>query len=252
MDDMPFAAGDQRQLEPDFQDVYHAWKQTPTPDTRHALLKSVDPVIRSGMQAYGGPSVGSPTLYSQARRVALQSFDTYDPARGGLRSHVLNHLRRLQRLGAQQAQIISVPERVAMDRRHLEETESQLRDALGRDPSDIELANRTGLSLKRLQYVRQARHTVAGSQIERDETSDAPASTIPGQDPRQKAWEQLVYYDLQPLDQTIFDMTLGRNGRRPHTVAEIAAKLGVTPSAISQRTAKIQAKLDERFTQNVL
>lgn len=139
-----------------------------------------------------------------------------------------------------------------MDRRHLEETESQLRDALGRDPSDIELANRTGLSLKRLQYVRQARHTVAGSQIERDETSDAPASTIPGQDPRQKAWEQLVYYDLQPLDQTIFDMTLGRNGRRPHTVAEIAAKLGVTPSAISQRTAKIQAKLDERFTQNVL
>ena len=252
MVDMPFAAGDQHQLEPDFTDAYHAWKSTPTPDTRHALLKAVDPVIQSGMQAYGGPSTGSPTSYSQARKVALQSFDTYDPQRGGLRSHVLNHLRRLQRLGAQQSQIISLPERVAMDRRHLDETEGLLRDQLGRDPSDIELANQTGLSLKRLRYVRQARAAVASSQIERDEASDSPASVLPGQDPRQQAWEQLVYYDLHPTDQAIFDMVLGRNGRRPYTTAEIAAKLGITPSAVSQRTAKIQAKLDERFTQHVL
>ena len=123
MDHMPFAAGDQLQLEPDYADVYQAWKKNPVPETRHAMLKAIDPIIQSGIQAYGGPSSGSPTLYSQARRLALQSFDSYDPAKGGLRSHVLNNLRRLQRLGAQQAQIISLPERVAMDRRHLEETE---------------------------------------------------------------------------------------------------------------------------------
>lgn len=252
MDHMPFAAGDQLQLEPDYADVYQAWKKNPVPETRHAMLKAIDPIIQSGIQAYGGPSSGSPTLYSQARRLALQSFDSYDPAKGGLRSHVLNNLRRLQRLGAQQAQIISLPERVAMDRRHLEETEGMLRDRLGRDPSDIELADHAGLSLKRLQYVRQARTPVAGSQIERDEHSDSPASMLPGYDPQQQAWEQLVYYDLDPTDQLIFDMVLGRNGRRPHTVAEIASKLRITPSAISQRTAKIQAKLDERFTQHVL
>ena len=112
MDHMPFAAGDQLQLEPDYADVYQAWKKNPVPETRHAMLKAIDPIIQSGIQAYGGPSSGSPTLYSQARRLALQSFDSYDPAKGGLRSHVLNNLRRLQRLGAQQAQIISLPERV--------------------------------------------------------------------------------------------------------------------------------------------
>jgi hypothetical protein len=58
-----------------------------------------------------------------------------------------------------------------------------------------------------------------------------------------------VYDDLGPTDKLIMDLTLGRNGRRKVSTAEIAQKLRMTPGAISQRAAKIQAMLDKRHTQ---
>ena len=254
MDDLPFASSDQgKRLEVDYTPAYTAWKQAPTPDTRHSLLQAVDPVIQNGIKAYGGASSGSPMLTSRARQLTLQSFDSYDPLIGGLRSHILNNLRRLQRDGAQQAQIISLPERVALDRQHLAETAGLMRDNLGRDPSDLELADRTGLSMKRLRYIRQARSPMASGQLERgQDDNDSPESMIPGVDHQQRGWEDLVYYDLEATNQIVFDMLLGRHGRRPHTTAEVATALRISPSAVSQRAAKLQHMLDERYTQRVM
>jgi len=251
---LPFASGSSGgKLETEFEPPFTAWKQKATPQTRSELLRAVDPVIRSGIKSYGGPSRGSPNLRSQARQLALQSFDTYDPHRGTLKSHVLSNLRRLQRTGAQEAQIIRIPERVAMERKHLGESEEELRFKLGREPSDGEIADHTGLSMKRIGYIRQARPVGAESQIE-DASDDAsmPASTIPGVDRTKTAWEGFVYHDLDPTNQAIFDMTLGRHGRKRQPTGEIARKLGITPGAVSQRAAKIQRMLDERFSQSVM
>lgn len=251
---LPFASGSSGgKLEPEFEPAYTAWKQKATPQTRSELLRQVDPVIQTGVKTYGGPSKGSPNLRSRARKLALTSFDTYDPARGSLKNHLLSNMRRLQRLGAQEAQVISLPERVAMDKKHLDESEDELRYRLGRDPSDMEIADLTGLSLKRIGYVRQAKPVASTSQIEAaSDDNSMPASAIPGVDPMASAWEDFVYYDLNPLDQAVFDMTLGRHSRPQLSTTDIASRLGVTPGAISQRAAKIQQKLDERFTSNVL
>jgi DNA-directed RNA polymerase specialized sigma subunit len=251
---LPFASSsDAGKLEPEYESAFTAWKQKATPQTRSELLRQVDPVIQTGIKSYGGPSRGSPNLRSQARRLALTSFDSYDPAKGSLKTHLLSNLRRLQRTGAQEAQVISLPERVALDKKHLDETENELRYKLGRDPSDMELADYTGLSLKRVGYVRQAKPVASASQIEAaSEDASMPASEIPGIDQMAGAWENFVYYDLDPMDQAIFDMTLGRHGRNKMSTTEIARRLGLTPGAISQRAAKIQQKLDERFTQSVL
>jgi DNA-directed RNA polymerase specialized sigma subunit len=185
--------------------------------------------------------------------MAIKAFDSYDPARGSLQSHLLSHLRRLQRTGAQEAQIISLPEQVALDRRHLDEAEEELRYTLGRDPSDMEVADQTGLSMKRIKYIRQAGPATSTGQAEAaHETGEMPASDIPGFDRGRRAWEDFVYADLSPTDQLIFDLTLGRNGRRAMPVGDIARRLGITPSAVSQRTQKIQRLLDERFDLGVL
>lgn len=251
---LPFASGGaQNRLEPEYSSAFTAWQQKPTPQTRSDLLRQLDPVIQTGIKSFGGPSRGSPTLRSNARRLALQSFDTYDPAKGALKTHVLSNLRRLQRLGGQEAQIISLPEQVSMQKRQLDLAENELRYSLGRDPSDLELADHVGLSVKRIGYIRQAQPVAATSQIEdASEDGSMPASTVPGNDAQTAAWENLVYHDLSPQDQALFDMLLGRNGRQRMTASQAAAKLGVTVGAVSQRAAKIQAKLDERFNQSVL
>jgi DNA-directed RNA polymerase specialized sigma subunit len=140
-----------------------------------------------------------------------------------------------------------------MDKKHLDESENELRYRLGRDPSDMELADYTGLSLKRIGHVRQAKPVAATSQIEAaSEDASMPASTIPGVDPMAGAWDNFVYHDLDPTDQAIFDMTMGRHGRQKQTTTEVARRLGITPGAVSQRAARIQQKLDERFSQSVL
>ena len=72
------------------------------------------------------------------------------------------------------------------------------------------------------------------------------ASVIPGDHRAADAWFDFVYGDLSPTDKLVVDMTLGRNGRRRTSTQEIARKLNITPGAVSQRAAKIQAMLDKR------
>jgi DNA-directed RNA polymerase specialized sigma subunit len=248
---LPFASNSGgQQLESEYADVFNAWKQARSPQTSGALLKAVDPVINTAIKSYGGQSQGSPMLRSHARRMVLRAAESYDPERGGLKTHLLSQLRSLQRVGARQAQIIRVPEQVALDRRHLEETEKELDLRHGRPPSAQALANATGLSVRRIKYIRQGRPPISEGQVLAGQPADnqsLPASTIPGDDNMRAGWNEMVYHDLDEINQTIYDMLTGGHGQQVQSTSEIARRLGITPSAVSQRAAKIQEMLDERW-----
>lgn len=244
---LPFASsGNSSQVEHDISDSFNAWKADDSSTTRGALLRQVSPIIDTAMKSYGG--VAGPAIRGQAKMMALNAFKSYDPARGTMKTHLLSQLQGLRRVAAQSQQIISIPERVALDRGHLTETTNQLHDALGRDPSDMELAARTGLSLKRISYIRQAKPgTNTGSILDDEGEVFDPASMIPGNTSRTDAWSDMVYYDLSDIDRTIMERTLGMRGASVMTNGELAASLGVTPGAVSQRKARIQQLLDQQY-----
>lgn len=240
---LPFAGGpsSKKRLEPEYEDVYKAWKTKETPQTRAALLNKLSPVLDTAIQSYGSGS-GS-ALRGQARRMALQALPSYDPARGSLRTHMLSQLRGLYRAGAQSQNIISVPEQVALDRNKIVSAETELRDRLGREPSSQEVASMVGISLKRLAHVRGSRGSVADSQVTDPLTGNMPSAT-PIQKPTD-AWLNFVYHDLGPHDQVIMDHALGLHGTQQMGTSAIAKKLGITPGAVSQRLSLIQSRLDE-------
>ena len=247
----PFSSGSVNKLEPEYAQSYQQWKTLPNKTTTGALLRTVNPVIDKAIHSYGGGSKGSPTLRSRARKLALDAMPTYNPAKGSLQTHLLSQLRRLQRVAGQEQQIISVPEQIVLNRRQLAESEREMRDELGRDPSDGEIADRTGLSIKRIGYIRGAHVPVAeGTATDRPGVSSGeqftPASTIPGRDPGADEWARFVYEDLGNKDQAIMDFTLGMNGAPKLQLTEIARRVGLSPGAVSQRTAKIQLMLNER------
>lgn len=245
---LPFANEGQNQarLETDYRDAFEGWKKSPTPTTRGQLLKTVQPVVDRAVYTYAGKQA-SPSVKGQARLLALQAFDSYDPRKGNMRNHLMGQLRGLQRYAGQQNQIISIPERIVLDRRHLVEAEDQLRDNLGRDPSDLEIADHTGLSLKRINHIRGASPGIAASSLVDPETGEplSPASTIPGHNQNDDALRQFIYYDLDNIDRVVMDYTLGLHGSPQLPNTEIAKRLGLTAGAISQRKAKIQAMMDE-------
>lgn len=254
MDAFPFAAGSSGgKLEPEFADAFNTWKASPTPASRSGLLTTVTPVIDTALRSYG---TASPTLRGSAKRLALQAFNTYDPNKGSLKTHLLSQLQGLRRLAAKENNIISLPEQVGLDQKHLLDVEAQLRDENGRDPSDWEIADKTGLSLKRLAYIRKIRPTVAEGMANGptgdDEDYSEPASQLPGRDDAAEAWLGFVYSDLGPTDRVIMDYSLGRNGTPKLSLNEIARRLGITASAASQRAAKIQKLIDERQSLSII
>lgn len=235
------------QLEQEYSQPFGQWKAAPGPKTAGGLLKAVDPVLKSGVNAYsqGSPS---PSLKSRAKKIALNAFNTYDPNQGKLKTHLMSHLQGLRRYAQQQQSVFNVPEQVRLDAFHLSEAENRLRDNLGRDPSDLELADETGLSRKRLAYVRQVPMAMhEGRFAEMGEAgqgySPGVANTSPAAD---NAWADFVYHDLSEIDQNIMEYTLGMNGNPQLPTGEIAQKLGISASAVSQRASKIQQLLNQR------
>lgn len=248
----PFSAKKPAGVADDFDSVYSQWKTTHTPETNTAVLKTLQPVIDTAVMSYAGQAA-SPTIRARAKLMALKALDTYDPNKGNVRTHLLSQLQSLRRLSAQTQNIISIPEQVSLDYSHLNESENELRDRLGRDPSDDELADDTGLSVRRIRKVRAFNQPVAEGMTVRDVGPDDAyggdtASLIPGTTRTADAWFNFVYEDLNPIDKLIADMTLGRHGRKKTSTQEIARRLNITPGAVSQRAAKIQSMLDKQYT----
>jgi DNA-directed RNA polymerase specialized sigma subunit len=234
-------------LEPDYADDYTRWKNEPTPKNTTSLLNAVRPIIDSGLRTYGGGSASSPILRSRAKMLTIDAMHRYDPSKSKLRSHLLINLQGLHRERANEEAIIHMPERMRLARAKLTTAAEELRDRLGREASDAELQEHTGLPLSHIAKIRKNSKIVAEGQLssggdDENETFDpAVADTRPN-----NAWLRFVYLDLDNFDKVILERTTGLHGKEILPKNKIAALLGISPGAVSQRLARIQTKLDVR------
>jgi len=250
----PFSGQTTYGATPDFDALYPKWKTGPSPALNTQIVKSLQPVIDTAVNSYAGKNP-SPTVRARARLMALKSLDTYDPQRGTVKTHLLSQMQSLRRLAAKENNIISIPEQVALDYRRLSEAENELEGELGRPPTDSEIADMVGLSIRRIKKIRGFNQPISeGMTAARAGGEDAAntdvASVLPGYTKHTDAWLDFVYDDLAPTDKLIMDMLLGRNGRRKTSTQQIAQKLKITPGAVSQRASKIQDMIDQRYKHN--
>lgn len=236
-------------LEKDYTDAFNAWQQSQDPKTTGDLLRAVDPVIRAGVRSFGGGAANSPTLYAQARKLALDAFNTYDPQKAPLKPHLMSNLQRLRRVSLQEQQIVRMPEQVARDRYNVDTATKELEDQLGRPPSDLELADHTGLSLKRLGHIRRGSRPLAEStlmqQSRYDDSRGGYQAGVESLDANYTPQMEFVHHDLNPTDQFIMERSFGLHGNPIMSATDIARKLKISPAAVSQRMARIQAQLDQ-------
>ncbi len=242
-------------LEPEHQPHYAAWKATPSPATTGALLKSVAPVIDTGVKAYGGANA-NPMMRSHAKKLAINAFATYDPAQSPLKNHLLSHLQGLQRYGAKQTQMLAVPERVAIDKQRLDAAEAELRDYHGRDASTLELADHLGMSPKRIGHVRGYTPGFAEGQAEAapamgDDDGGGGGPAVEQPDATVHKLE-FIYHDLDPINQAILEHGYGLHGRPKLRIGDIAKRLNLSAGAVSQRGKVIQHMLDQLDDTGVL
>jgi DNA-directed RNA polymerase specialized sigma subunit len=218
-------------------EAWASWRSNPSPENFSAVMKEVEPVLDSGLRSFGG---GDPGLRTRAKLLAAQAFESYDPAAGAsLKTHVYGNLQRLQRYRAQRSYAIHVPEGARLDEKRLRDFRVEFEEKTGREPADDEVADGTGMSLKRIRRMRI--HEVPDSTMTGEKGDLAVAVR---KDPQQ-LWLDYVYHDLDPRGKKILEWTTGYGGAKVLPKSEIAKRLRVTPAAVSIRISKIVEKLQE-------
>lgn len=230
-------------LEPEYKGAYDTWKQDQSPANAAALVENIKPVLHQATRSYGN----SVNLQTKAKHMALQAMHSYDPARASLKTHLMTHLQGLRRYAGQQDLPIRVPERIVLQHKVMRDATAEFQDEFGREPADGELAERTGLSAKRLAEIRKWNRPMSeGSVTSQDTVSEEGGDADPAieQAVPIDILHEFIYSDLHPRDQLIMDYALGRNGHERLPANMIAKRVGVTPGSVSQRLAHIQSRLD--------
>lgn len=236
-----YPSSSRNRLEPEYAPTFRAWKADPTPATAAEVIRAVSPILDTATRPLGN----SPNLRTQAKHVALKALQNYDPERASLRTHLMSQLQGLRRYAGQQDNPIQIPERFILQQRALQRATADLQDQAGREPSDTELSEATGISPKRIAHIRRWRRPLSEGQ-----TTGGGPDNEEGQDQAvhqatpEGILHDFIYSDLNPRDQLIMDYSLGRNGREQLNSREIARRVGVTPGLVSQRLAGIQQRLN--------
>lgn len=219
-------------------DAYQAWRKKPSPQAASAFVRAARPVIDMAVRSYVGYS--DPVAYSQAKLLALKAMKSYDPRKNTqLRTHMLTQMQPLRRLSAKRRFVAHIPERVQYDMSGLKEAQAELTNELGRDPTDIELADKSGMSLKRIKHMRKFSVSTPES------TMDLDKGIVTDERGPMDEWQDYVYYDLSPTDKKIYEWRTGYNGNKVLGVGEIAKKLNLSSGRVTQRANDIAMKLEE-------
>ena len=134
-----------------------------------------------------------------------------------------------------------------IDQGHLEQARIELADSLGRDPSMTELADRSSISIKRINYLKNFNNPLAeGTILGANAANPDAGSFLPTVQQNSGVWDELVYDDLGDTDKKIMEWTLGMHGEKSLANSVIAKKLRLSPGAISQRKQNIQKMLDQQ------
>ena len=220
---------------------YTQWQQSKKSEHFAELMQTANPIIDKAITSYAPKS--SPAVRSKAKILAKGAFESYDPSKGTkLQTHLYTQMQPLQR-EAMSYETMHVPEGVRFDMRNLNDSHNSFVADNDREPSDGELSDYTGLSSKRIAHIRKFDKAIIGEARLMPADDDENSVSMPEVSRGENVWREMVYSELVPRDQLMYDLKTGRNGRVPMGVSAIAVKLKLSPGAVSQRLAMIDKRL---------
>jgi DNA-directed RNA polymerase specialized sigma subunit len=224
--------------------LWQAWKQQPNPQLLEPLLQRFEPMIQQHVRKYKAPNIQESALRANLQKQAIEAFETYDPNRAALSTHVMGRLRKGLRFTRLHQNLARIPEAKAEKIGPIQSAQDELADQFGRPPTPDEIASHLGT-----QGV--FRKPLTGQQvlqIQQSQVKDIPASTFESDPtPFAAAREREVLGLLRPSlkieEQAVFDHLFGLNGKQRLTsTGEIAKKLGKSPSQVSRLKGRIESQ----------
>ncbi len=215
---------------------YTTWKSDPSEENYKNLMDKLTPIVNSGLTSFG-----SPNLKIRSRILVDKALRSYDPSQGAsLNTHVYNNLKGLQRYKAKRSAATHTPERVRLDKFHINKFETDYHNVHKVIPSDQTIADHLMLSRARIAKAR------SGSGESPELFSDKGDQITEGKSrSAYDIWMDYVHHDLDDVNKKVLEWTTGYGGSDVLKKSEIAKRLGISGPAVSSRINTIQKKLEE-------
>jgi len=231
------------------QSTYELWKANPSPKTMGVFLNAAESNIQNAVRQYAGEADELSMGY--AKRLVSRALPNYDPTKGSLNTYINRQIQPVQRWSQQRRRVVQIPSRAIAESADVNRVSTELEQELGRVPTIEEIADNTGIPVGRIKRLQQSSALVMPSSTSSGESDDGGLPDTLEDEPVEQdtfsAWLNLIRADLTSVDRLVLDYTLGINGKAKKSNAEIAKLLKMSPSAVTQRSARIQSLLDKEL-----
>lgn len=231
-------------IELPYKEAYDNYIKYHDATSRAQLMHALKPIIQQSVIAAGGDP-NNPVTIAKAKMMVLAGLRSYDPEKSTLKNFLYSHLRGLNRALGTANNIIQTPETVVLDKNKIARAEQELFDKLGRFPNTDEVADYTGLSVKRITKLRKADVPISEGQVQIVlGENGAPNAHRLGDTTTDDSWMEYVYDAIDDRQKSIMENLYGMHGNKPISAQEVAKKLKITPAAVSQQRKKIDTLIN--------
>jgi len=213
-------------------ELWRQWKKTRAPADLQRLLTQMNPILLREVNKWA-PSMSRSYLEAEAKRLAVEAFETYDPNQGtALSTYIASRLPKLSRVvySTQNTARLSETKNLLFHTYH--SASNDLRERHGREATNDELADHLGWSPKKLEtFQRQSQRKEFVESEDHPEVDDAEDHLV-----------DYIYHDLTPLQKSIFEHSTGYQGKAKLSGDAMMKKLSITQGQLSyQKTLIVQA-----------
>lgn len=216
-------------------------------NARAHMIKANLRLVVKIAQDYSGYGLPLADLISEGNIGLMKAVERFDPAKGGkLSTYAAWWIKQsIKRALANQSKTIRLPVHMVDKIAKMRRITTLLTEAIGREPTDEELAEELGIPRKKLSLLKQAsqRPTSLDAPVNEGESTDY--GEIIGDDkavsPLDALSDKNIHHQLDDLlevlderEHRIIDARFGLNGKKPMTLEEVGREFGVTRERIRQ------------------
>jgi DNA-directed RNA polymerase specialized sigma subunit len=224
-------------------DMWRTWKSEPTPQNLEPLLDSLQPLVHKKVSEFRGAPVPPGAVRGIANAAVVKALNTYNPNKGAaIHTHVNWHLKKVRAFVVKHQNLGRIPEHRTYKITEFKNAKEELTQKLGYPPDALTMSEQLGWStaeVGRMEREQSKRDLIASRNLEPDLLPEIESS-------RDREVLRYIYQDLSAQERSVFEYTLGVNGKPKLTAGQIAKEMSISQPKVSRIRRKIDFKLQAR------
>ena len=224
--------------------MWHTWKDAPTEENLYPLIQEFRPDIEYKVSEFASAPVPDAAVRSKARILTIKALNTYSPDKGaGVRTWVNWNLRKVRAFAIENQNFGRIPEGRALKIAEFKQVKSDLTQKMGFPPDALTLSEALGPKWSVAEVTRMETELrsdlVESMSLESDQLPTLFES-------KERDILRYIYHDLTAQERSVYEYTLGVNGKPKLSAKDIAAKMNISGPKVSRLRKSIDQKMRKR------